>query len=470
MKVTQEKLPASQIGLEIEIPAEMSKNAYEKVVKDLSSTVNIPGFRKGKVPRQILLQRLGTERIKQAALEDLMQDGLNQALKQEAIKAIGNYQMLSPYEEVIGKFKPGEAFTFSVSVDVPPEVTLGEYTGLQVKAEEIPYDPSQVDNFLSERRAEKATLIPVEGRSAQMGDVAVVDYTGRLTAGEQEGDAPTEIQGFRAENFEIELGEGGFPEDIVNGIVGMNVGETQEVPVQFPEDYAQKEFAGKSTVFSISLKDLKEKELPALDDDFAQQVSEFETLSELRETLEARFREKVEQETSANIHQALQSELLNHVEIDLPETMIEQEVEVLIRQTAIQLKEMGIDVNKLLTAENLPQMQERSRPEAIVRLKEHLALQEVAHRESLQVEQETIDAKVKEWLEQLGEKTDTERVRGIVESDLLKEKALKWLEERATVELVPQGSLSATSEETIAESTEDASVTAQPDAEQPAGE
>jgi trigger factor len=131
---------------------------------------------------------------------------------------------------------------------------------------------------------------------------------------------------------------------------------------------------------------------------------------------------------------------------------------------------MGMDVNKLLTAQTLPQMQERSRPEAIVRLKEHLALQEVAHRESLQVEPEAIDAKVKEWLEQLGEKTDTERVRGIVESDLLKEKALKWLEERATVELVPQGSLSATPEETIAETTVDASVTAQPDAEQAAGE
>ncbi len=127
MKVTQEKLPASQIGLEIEIPSETTKQTYEKVVQNLSRTANIPGFRKGKVPRQILLQRLGNVRVKAAALEELIQDGLEKALKQESIEALGNYQLITSFEELIEQFKPGEPLTYKASVDVEPEVKVTGY-------------------------------------------------------------------------------------------------------------------------------------------------------------------------------------------------------------------------------------------------------------------------------------------------------------------------------------------------------
>jgi trigger factor len=448
MKVTQEKLPASRIGLEIEIPAEMSKNVYEKVVQNLSRTASIPGFRKGKVPRQVLLQRLGPQRIKEAALEDLIQEGFKKALEQEAIEAIGNYQVLSSVDQLASQFKPGEPFTFSASVDVAPEVKLGEYSGLNVKAEEIAYDPSSVDKFLEERRAERANLIPVEGRPAQAGDVAVVDYAGRFATGEEEGDTPKEIQGAQATDFELELSEGRFLEDIVKGIVGMNAGETKEVSVQFPEDYPREDLAGAAAVFTITLKDVKEKELPALDDDFAQEVSEFETIAELRESLESRFREKAEQETSANKEQALLEELLKKVEIDPPESMIEREVETLLRQTIIQMQQMGMDVNKVLNQDMVRQLGQRSRPEAITRLQQSLALEEIAKRESLQVEPEAIDAKVKEWMQQLADQeVNATRLRELVQTDLLKEKAIKWLEEHATIELVPQGSLATAEDE-----------------------
>jgi trigger factor len=414
MKVTQEQLPQSQIGLEIEIPAETTKKAYEKVVQNLSRTANIPGFRKGKVPRQILLQRLGSQRIKEAAIEDLVQDSLKQAIEQEAIEALGNYKLISTYEELLSQFQPGEPLKFSASVDVPPEIRLGEYSGLSVKAEETQPDPDAVDKFLEERRTEQATLIPVESRPAQMGDVAVVDYTGRFTG---EGEESEEIPGAQATDFQVELGAGRFLEDIVQGIVGMNPGETKEVSVQFPEDYPLENLAGKSAVFSITLKELKEKELPELDDDFAQEVSEQETLAELREFLEKQFREKADQETTASKEQALLEALLERVEIDLPETMIDREVQTLLTQTAIQMENYGMDV-----------------------------------RESLTVEPEEIEAKIKELMEQLaGQSVDPKRVREVVESDLLKEKAVKWLEEHATIELVPKGSLAKEEEETEGE-------------------
>lgn len=444
MKVTQEKLPASQLGLEIEIPAETTKKVYEKVVQNLARSANIPGFRKGKVPRQILLQRMGPQRIKEAALEDLVQDSLKQAIQQEAIEALGNYKLVSTYEELISHFQPGEPLTFSASVDVPPEIHLGEYSGLSVKAEETQPDPDSVDNFLEQRRTEQATLIPVESRPAQMGDVAVVDYSGRFAA---VGEEATEISGAQATDFQIELGAGRFLEDIVQGIVGMNPGETKEIPVQFPEDYPREDLAGKSALFTLTLKELKEKELPELDDDFAQEVSEQETLAELREFLDKEFREKAEQETAASKEQALLEALLEKVEIDLPETMIEREVETILTQTAIQMERYGMDIQKLFNAETMPQLRDRSRPDAIVRLKQSLALQEIAKRESLTVEPEAIQAKIKELMEQLsGQNVDPKRVREVVESDLIKEKAIKWLEEHATIELVPKGSL--TTEET----------------------
>ncbi|HEY9638374.1 MAG TPA: trigger factor [Coleofasciculaceae cyanobacterium] len=461
MKVTQEPLPKSQIGLEIEIPAETTKQVYEKVVQNLSRSANIPGFRKGKVPRQILLQRLGTQRIKEAAIEDLVQEGLKQAIEQEAIEALGNYKLITTYEELISQFQPGEPLTFSASVDVPPAVQLGEYSGLSVKAEETHPDPEAVDKFLEERRTEQATLIPVESRPAQMGDVAVVDYSGQFTA---EGEESEEISGAQATDFQIELEEGKFLKDIVEGIVGMNPGETKEVPVNFPEDYPREDLAGKPAVFTLTLKELKEKELPELDDDLAQEVSDKETLAELREYLENQFREKADQETAASKEQALVKALLERVEIDLPETMVEREVETILTQTALQMESYGMDIRKLFNAETIPQLRERSRPDAIQRLRQSLALQEVAKRESITLEPEEIEAKIKEVMEQLaGQSVDPRRVREVVESDLLREKAVKWLEDHATIELVPKGSLA--TEETEQEDTQPDVITAQEEEE-----
>ncbi|MEM9503121.1 MAG: trigger factor, partial [Cyanobacteria bacterium P01_E01_bin.43] len=180
MKVTQEQLPDSQVGLEIEIPAEVSKQTYEKVLQKLIKTVRIPGFRPGKVPRQVFLQRFGTAQIKATALEELVQTAVEQAIEQESIEAIGNYQLTSEFEELIQQYSPGEVLTFQASVDVPPRVTLAQYTGLSVQAEEIKYDDSQVDEVLEQYRLNLATLVPIEDRGAQMGDVAVIDFEGKI--------------------------------------------------------------------------------------------------------------------------------------------------------------------------------------------------------------------------------------------------------------------------------------------------
>lgn len=453
MKVTQEKLPASQIGLEIEIPPEMSKKAYEQVLQDLTRTANIPGFRKGKVPRQIILQRFGTARLKAAALEDLIRDGVQQAVKQEQINAIGEFYLNTSQEELLQKFQPGEALTISVKVDVPPEVKLKQYTGLNITAEEVKYDPEQVERFLAERQKENATLIPVEGRAAQQGDVAVVDFQGRIVGeGEDEG---TPIPGGEAQDFQVELAEGRFIEGFIDGIVGMNPGETKEISVTFPPEYPQEDLAGKPAVFSITLKELKEKELRELNDDFAQEVSEFQTLAELRESLEKRFQDVAQNKTQSNKTEAILKELQTQVEVDLPETLIQQEVDAMLTQTAIRLSNQGVDVRKLFTQDMVAQMRQASRGDAIDRLKRSLALKEVAKLESIQIEEAAIAAKIQELTQEFADDNiDPERMREFVEEDLLKDKIISWLTEKSQIELVPEGTLNASTPETTESTTE----------------
>ncbi len=453
MKVTQEKLPASQIGLEIEITPEITKQTYEQVIKNLASTANIPGFRKGKVPRPILLQRLGTTRIKAAALEELIQDGIEQAVKQESIQAIGQPQLRSSFEDLINDYEPGKPLTFSAAVDVEPEVNLVQYTDLQAKAEEIKYDPEQVDNTLDKQRQELATLIPVEGRAAQIGDVAVVDFKGVFAKaeGEEETGEPEAIPGAEATDFQLELQEDKFIPGFVSGIVGMNPGETKEISAQFPDPYANEDLAGKAATFTVTVKELKEKELPELNDDFAQEVSDFETLEELRTSLVERYQKEADEKTKSNKQEALLTELLKHVEIELPATLIEKEVDAMLTQTAIRLSQQGLDVRKLFTQDIIPQLRERSRQEAIDRLKRSLSLREVGKRESIELTPEEITARVTELLQQYPDEKDIdeERLRSMVENELLTEKIIDWLLEHSSVELVPEGSL-ASAEETEA--------------------
>jgi len=447
MKVIQEKLPASQIGLQIEIPSEVSKKAYERVVKEFTRSVNVPGFRKGKVPRQILIQQIGSSRLKAAAVEELVENSIKEAVKQENIEALGNIQLRSSFEELVSQFDPAQPLTFSASVDVQPDVVLKQYSGLQIQAEEIKPDPQQVEVALQQYREQMATLVPVEGRAAQMTDVTVVDFKGVLRSDDPEQE-PEPIPGGEAQGFQLELAEGQFIPGFIDGIVGMNSGDTKEVEATFPETYPQPDVAGRDAIFTITLKELKEKEFPELDDEFAQDASdgEFQTLAELQASLEAKFNREAEDKTKSNKEQAVLDELLNYVEVDIPQTLIEREVTFMINQTAMQLQNQGIDVRRLFTENMVDRLREQSRPDAIQRIKGTLAMGEVAKQESIQVQPDELSAKVAELLKELEDQKydqpiDPERMQAVVSEDLLKEKIVDWLIEHSTFELVPEGTL-----------------------------
>ena len=440
MKVTQEQLPESQVGLEIEIPPEMSKKTYEEVLRKYMRTANIPGFRKGKVPRQVLIQRFGRTQLKGAVLEELLQNSVKQAIEQEDIEAIGNYQLRSSFDDLVSQFEPGDAVTLSIAVDVPPRVNLSQYKDLTVKAEEVKYDSSRVNETLEEYRTNLATLVPIEDRPAQMADVAVVDFVGKLVKGEEE---PEEFPGGSAQDFQIEMKEGQFIEGFIEGIVGMNLEEAKEISVTFPENYPQEELAGQAALFNLTLKELKEKELPDLDDDFAQEVSDFETLEELRQSLEDRYQKEAKDKTTANKEKSLIDALVNHLEAEIPQTLVKREVDYLVTQTVMQLSNQGLDIQKFLTESIVQNMRERSQPDAIASLQRTIALGEVAKQESIAIEDEEVEVKMAEMLEAVDDpqKIDRDRLREVVHEDLLKEKVLAWLEDHSTIELVPEGTL-----------------------------
>jgi trigger factor len=435
MKVTQEKLEQSRIGLQIEVTGDQTTKYYELAIRKLTTSANIPGFRKGKIPRQVIVQRMGQGQIKAMALENLLEPAINDAIKQESIPAIGNYQITSSFDELVENYVPGQNFSFSAVVDVNPEVSLSTYTGLAVKAEEIVYDPATVDDFIDQRRREKATIIPVVGRAAKLEDIAVVDYEGKLPDG-------TEISGAKAEDFDIELSDGKFITDLVNGIVGMSVGETRNVNVTFPADYPREDLAAQAAVFHVVLKDLKEQELPALDDDFAKEASDFDTLVEFKASIATKFQEQATKSTTQNVLSAIETALIDVATVDLPETLIERETMNILNQMATQFTQYGMDVNKLFTRETIPKMKENCRPDAVLNLKRELAIVEIAQREGITVTDDEIATKMSEVLPQLaGQDIDEVRLYAYITEDLKKEKTLTWLKEQAKIELVPEGSL-----------------------------
>lgn len=433
LKITQKKLPASQLGLDIEIPGERSQRAYESVVKKLMKTAQIPGFRRGKIPRQVIMQRFGVGYLKAATLEDLLQNVLQEAIKQEDLNVIGNLDLQSSFEDLVDQFNPGDALTFSASADVPPDVTLKTHSGFEVEVEQSVYDPGRVDETLQQQQSAHATLVPVDDRAAQAGDVVMVDFVSTFPDDpEDEEDSGSDMT-----DFQVELTESKFLPGFVQGVIGMQIDEEKTFDVDFPEDYFEQTLAGRTANFKVTLKDIKEKELPELTDDFAQEISEFETIQELKDFLEKQYQDEANAETEGRTKESLLDALVEEIEVELPKTLVDQEVNFLLNEMAARFQSQGIDINKIFTKESIPGFQERMRPDAETRVKRTLALAEVAKAETLEVTPEALEEKFTETLKQVDEsKIDRDRLKQVIEEELLEEKVIDWIKDNSTVTFV----------------------------------
>ena len=444
LKISTSPQPGSRLAMEVVVDSGRCKATYETALQRLSRSIKLPGFRKGKVPRPVLMQQLGPARIRASALEELVESAIRDALKQEEIPAIGSPELKDGFEAVLERFQPDAELVFTLEMDVEPTPSLRNTRGLKAEAEAVAFDPSQIDELLDQSRRKLATLVPVEGRGAASGDVALVSFEGRFV----DNDEP--VEGGSSDGMDVELEEGKMIPGFVEGILGMAIGENRDVECTFPESYPQKEAAGRKAVFSIVLKDLKCRELPDLDDAFAQQASDHETLAELRDDLEKRLKEDAENRHRQNRRDALLEALVKELDVDLPETLLQQEVRSLIEQTAGQIAQQGMDVKKLFTADLIRTLSESSRPEAEQRLRRRFALKALATAESIEVASDAIDERIQDVRRSLKDtsRIDPQRLREAVIDELLEDALLEWLESNSTISETAPGSDSVESVET----------------------
>jgi len=441
MKVTLEKLPASQIGFDIQVEGSKSQAIYDRIVKDLTRTMQVPGFRKGKAPTQLVLRQIGTQRLKANVLEELLEKTLNEALaenKEVKDKALGGFQLVTDIESLVQIFTPGQDLSFKAAIDVEPDVTLNKYQGFQVQVEEVKPDLTEVDRTFLEFQIRKSTLVPIEDRAIALEDVVTVDLKvlDRAT-----GDV---LEDAGEDDFQLDVDEKAFIPEVVNAIIGAEIDSVVEVDSIFPPDYYPEEYIGKEIKYVVTIKSIKGRELPALDDEFAQSISDKETIADLREMLEKRVIDTAESKTKANRERAVLDALTAELEVDLPATLVEQELEFLVRQQANYLQEQ-IDssmLKQLFTKELVTEMRRLNYPEAVNRLRRKVALDEIAEQENITVDEAALNERVANTLEMLKDpNVDAARLAGLIREEMKIETGLQWLIEHSEIELVAEGSL-----------------------------
>ncbi len=430
MQVTQEKRPGSKMGFSITLPADQVQKTYEKTLRQLVKTTQIQGFRKGKAPRHIVMGYLGKERVRAFVLEELINTTIQDVIKESELQTLGEFSFDDGIDSLFERFDPTTEFSFGGEIEVQPDVKLGQYKELEVKVTRKDADPDQVSQTLERYRNQRSTLIPVENRAAQLADVAILDFEGKRA---EDGAA---IEGASGTDFQLDLDESKFIPGFISGIVGMSIGETREVSATFPEDYPNEEAAGKEAIFTITLKELKEKELPALDDAFAKDISEFETLAELEASLSKRYIDQARNESFEALNLALIDAIVANIEVELPETLIEREIRTSIAETLQSLSGEGLDVRGILQNEEvIAGLKERARPEAMENLTRTLTLAEIIKAEQIGVGQTELEMKVRDFYATYPyeDKPDPQRVVQFMREEVLKSKAFVWLRDNNTI-------------------------------------
>ena len=429
LKVSTESRPSSRLAVTVTVPGERCTASYEEAIKSLSRSINLPGFRKGKVPRSVLVQQLGGVRIKATALEKLIDSAWRDAIKQESLEPISQPDLSSGFDGLLESFNPGDELTFTLEADVAPTPKLKSTKGLKAEYEAVAYDASRVDSMIEDSRKQLATVVPVEGRAAEKGDVAVLGFKGTYS------DDGSEIEGGSADSMDVDLDNGRMIPGFIEGVIGMKVGESKSVDCQFPDDYPKEDARGRKAAFAIELKDLKTRELPELDDAFAKQASEQDTMADLRKDLEQRLKDDAERRQTSNRNDGLVKALVEQLEVDLPEALIQQESRNLVEQTAAQFAQQGMDVKSLFTPDLIRNLMQNSRPEAEERLRRSFALTALAEAEDIKLDDSAIDTKLKEVKKDLSAdaKVDPERLRQAVMDDLMQEQLMSWLETNSTL-------------------------------------
>jgi trigger factor len=405
MKVTAEEISKNRVELTIEVPEEKFEESLEKAYRIVVKKINVPGFRKGKVPRIILENMYGREILMEEALQDAVPNAYQQALEEVKDKytAVSNpeYEMVQ-----MDKKKP---FIFKATFDVKPEVKLGQYKGLEVEKVSTEVKEEDIDAEIKKMQQRYAKLVVVEDEETCEGDLLTIDFVGKIK-GEP-------FEGGTGENYPLELGSHTFIPGFEEQLIGVKVGETRDVVVTFPAEYQAENLAGQEAVFTVTVKEVKRKELVPLDDEFAKDVSEFATLQELRQDIANKLKETAENKAEYELRTAVVKKAAENAEVEIPESMIENRINQMINDVAFRLSQQGIPFDKYLEVTNnkLEDIKEMYRPEAEALVKADLVLEKIAQEEDIQATTEDIDEEIKKAAEKHQE--ESEKLREVLEKE-----------------------------------------------------
>ena len=415
----------NEVKLEITVEASKFDDAMKKVYFKSAKYFNIPGFRKGKAPMNIVEKYYGKEIFYEDAFNEVASEAYDEALKENKIDAVSH-----PTIDVVQMGK-GQDLIFTAVVQTKPEIELGKYKGIEINKIEYNVSDDDINHELGHMQEHNSRLITVDDRPVEDGDITVIDFVGSVDG--------VEFEGGKAENHELTIGSNTFIPGFEDQIIGMKIDEVKDIKVKFPDEYFSKDLAGKDAVFKVTLHEIKKKELPELDDEFAKDASEFDTLDELKasikEKLEAQNADRVKYETEDAVIKAVCEE----AKLDIPDGMIHLELDNMIKDMEQRLSYQGLKFDQYLQmmGKTEEEFRKESEPQAIEGIKSRLALEKIIEKEKIEATDKEVDEKLEEMAKSYGktadELKDNENIKEYIKNGITSEKAIDFLVKNAKI-------------------------------------
>ena len=421
MSLQVEKLEKNMAKLTIEASAEDFEKAIQKVYLKARGKINIPGFRKGKAPRKLIEKMYGTGVFYEDAANDLIPTAYAEALKD------CDLEIVSRPEINVTQIEAGKPFIFTAEVAVKPEVTLGEYKGVEVEKSDVEVTEEDINKEVDKERENNSRTIDVDDRAVENGDIIKLDFDGSVDG--------VPFEGGKAENYTLTIGSGSFIPGFEDQLIGTKIGEEKDVTVTFPEDYHEKSLAGKEAVFKCKVNAISVKELPEADDEFASEVSEFETLAEYKEDIKKKLTEKKEKAARAKKEAQAVEKAVENATMEIPDAMIDTQVQSMMEDFARRMQSQGLSLEQYFqfTGMDVKKMHDQMKPEALKRIQNSLVLEAVAKAENIEISDEKVDEEIAKMAEAY--KMEVEKLKDLIgESE--KDQMKKDLAVQAAADLI----------------------------------
>ncbi len=427
MSVNVEKLEGNKVKLKFEVDKEEFVKAIDSVYTKNARQIVIPGFRKGKVPKAMVEKYYGETIFYQDAFDEIANNEYGNAIKENNLKVIDRPEI------DVEKMSKEEGIVFTAIVEVEPEIELGKYKGIEIEKVEYNVTDKDIENKLNQMASENARIINVEDKALENGDISIIDFEGFID--------DVAFDGGKGENHELEIGSGQFIPGFEEQLIGMKIGEEKEIIVKFPDDYHVEEFKGKDAKFKVKLNEIKIKELPKIDDEFAKDVSEFDSLKDLKADVEAKLKKESENKEKAETETKAIEKLLEETKIDVPQAMVNSEVDQKIEEIKHNMKHQGIEFEMYLQmlGQKLDDVKISLEEQATKDIKIRLILEAIIVKEAIEVTDEDVDKKIEEMaklrnvdVEEM-KKTFNDNIKNYYKENMKYEKALKFVIDNAKI-------------------------------------